>query len=231
MGGKRQKQRNQGKQAKQGRRNERRARWGAAGLVAVVAVVVFWPYALLVPGAALLGAGGWWLWRRDRRARAADREFREADRRARARATVAALDVLSWREFEEHVAWLCRRDGCGQVEVTGRAGDLGADVTALLPDGRRMVVQCKQYRADRSVGSADMQRFLGTVYQHHRADLAVFVTTARTFTKPALELATQQRVLAIHRDYLGLWNSGTPLLELIPVNGAGQGRRERRADG
>ncbi|AKG43756.1 restriction endonuclease [Streptomyces xiamenensis] len=225
MGGKRQNQRNRRK------RQVRRNRWGATGIAVVAAVVIFWPYTLIALGAAALGALGWWLWRRDRRARAADREFRAADRRARARATVAALDILSWREFEEHVAWLCRRDGCGQVEVTGRAGDLGADVTALLPDGRRLVVQCKQYRADRSVGSADMQKFLGTVYQHHRADLAVFVTTAGAFTRQALELATQQRVLAIHRDYLGLWNSGTPLLDLIAVNGAGQGRRERRKGG
>ncbi|CAM5535446.1 hypothetical protein SMICM304S_02837 [Streptomyces microflavus] len=36
-------------------------------------------------------------------------------------------------------------DGCADAEVVGGAGDLGADVLATTPDGRRLVVQRKRY--------------------------------------------------------------------------------------
>lgn len=66
-----------------------------------------------------------------------------------------AVDVMSWKQFEQHVAGLCRRDGCTEVVVTGGKGDLGADVIALLPDERRLVIQCKRQAARRAVTSAD----------------------------------------------------------------------------
>ncbi|MFF3568627.1 restriction endonuclease [Nocardia jiangxiensis] len=43
---------------------------------------------------------------------------------------------MSPRDFEYALAALCRRDGCSDVQVVGRAGDLGADVLARSPDGR-----------------------------------------------------------------------------------------------
>jgi restriction system protein len=51
---------------------------------------------------------------------------------------------MSAREFEEAIAWLCRRDGCTEAHVTGKAGDLGADVRAITPDGRILIVQAKR---------------------------------------------------------------------------------------
>ncbi|WP_308166925.1 restriction endonuclease [Nocardia albiluteola] len=40
--------------------------------------------------------------------------------------------------------------------MVGGAGDLGADVIARAPDGRRIMLQAKRYRNDRSVGSQDV---------------------------------------------------------------------------
>ena len=140
------------------------------------------------------------------------------------------MDALSWQEFERYVAGLCRRDGCRDVEVSGKAGDLGADVLATLPDGRRLVVQCKHYAPHRYVPSGDMQKFIGTAWLHHKADVAVFVATC-TFSKPALALAVQHGVLALHRDLLGQWNTGTPLPAMLPLNGSGQGDRGHRRRG
>lgn len=67
--------------------------------------------------------------------------------------------------------------------VVGGSGDLGADVIARAPDGRRIVLQAKRYRDGRSVGSQDVQRFGGTAHTIHGADVAAVVTTAHTFTR------------------------------------------------
>ncbi|MFE6407572.1 restriction endonuclease [Streptomyces sp. NPDC057837] len=47
--------------------------------------------------------------------------------------------ALSPTEFEYAVAELCREDGCTRVQAIGGAGDLGADVVAYTPDGRKVV--------------------------------------------------------------------------------------------
>ncbi|MFG2429668.1 restriction endonuclease [Streptomyces sp. NPDC048590] len=126
-------------------------------------------------------------------------------------------------EFEEAVAALCRRDGCPDAEVVGGAGDLGADVVATTPDGRRLVVQCKRYTADNKVGSQDLQRFGGTCYAVHEADLAVVVTT-NDFTAPALEYADRCGILCVGLDELTAWSEGAappPWHATVPVEPAG----------
>ncbi|GGZ15880.1 restriction endonuclease [Streptomyces nitrosporeus] len=109
--------------------------------------------------------------------------------------------------FEEAVADLCRRDGCQEVDVVGGAGDLGADVLAVAPDGRRIVVQCKRYAPDNKVGSQDLQRFGGTCYAVHGADTALAVTTS-TFTEPALEYAERCGIVCVDLEGLTAWSGG-----------------------
>lgn len=138
---------------------------------------------------------------------------RGPSRRDLARA-MAVVDAMDGPEFEQHVAALCARDGCTDVRVDGGAGDLGADVTGYLPDGRLTVVQCKRYAPDRSVGSPDMQRFIGTARPVHGADTAVYVTTCR-FTAPARELALSQAIVLVDRDVLREWMRGTPLTTIV----------------
>ncbi|MGW0971784.1 restriction endonuclease, partial [Streptomyces sp. NPDC002516] len=87
-----------------------------------------------------------------------------------------AYEALDPDEFEQAVADLCRRDGCLDVDVVGGAGDLGADVVARTPDGRSVVIQCKRYCDGNRVGSQDLQRFGGTCFTVHGADIAVVVT-------------------------------------------------------
>ncbi|MFI9150487.1 restriction endonuclease [Streptomyces sp. NPDC053367] len=117
----------------------------------------------------------------------------------------AALDA---DEFEQAVAALCERDGCSGVEVVGGAGDLGADVLATAPDGRRIVIQCKRYDDTYRVGSQDLQRFGGTCYAVHEADVAVLVTTSE-FTAPAVEYAEQCGIVGVDRSALQAWHDGT----------------------
>ncbi|MGV9641089.1 restriction endonuclease [Streptomyces sp. NPDC003514] len=126
----------------------------------------------------------------------------------------AVLDVpvdcfeLDPDAFEQTVADLCLRDGCADVEVVGGAGDLGADVTAVTPDGRRLIVQCKRYCETNKVGSQDLQRFGGTCFTVHEADIAVVVTTS-DFTAPALEYAERCGILCVNGDELSAWHDGT----------------------
>ncbi|MFF9408055.1 restriction endonuclease [Streptomyces anandii] len=117
-------------------------------------------------------------------------------------------DALDADEFEQAVAALCERDGCAGVEVVGGAGDLGADVLAVAPDGRRVVIQCKRYAEGHRVGSQDLQRFGGTCYTVHEADVAALVTTS-DFTAPAVEYAAQCGILCLDRAALQAWSDGT----------------------
>ncbi|MEW2067185.1 restriction endonuclease [Streptomyces sp. NPDC007346] len=116
----------------------------------------------------------------------------------------AALDPYA---FEEAVAELCRRDGCADTEVVGGAGDLGADVLATTPDGRRLVVQCKRYGPENRAGSQELQRFGGTCYAVHEADIALVVSTGG-FTEPALDYAQQCAILCYGPEELTAWSEG-----------------------
>ncbi|MFE6721312.1 restriction endonuclease [Streptomyces albidoflavus] len=117
----------------------------------------------------------------------------------------AALDPDT---FEEAVAALCRRDGCADAETAGGAGDLGADVLATAPDGRRVVIQCKRYGPENKVGSQDLQRFGGTCWSVHGAQLAVLVTTSE-FTAPAEEYAEASGIRCVDGTELTAWAEGT----------------------
>ncbi|MFD4990319.1 restriction endonuclease [Streptomyces sp. NPDC058374] len=124
-------------------------------------------------------------------------------------ADLAALDfaALDPDSFEEAVAALCRRDGCADAETVGGAGDLGADVLATAPDGRRVVVQCKRYGPDNKVGSQELQRFGGTCWSVHGAQLAVLVTTSE-FTAPAVEYAESCGIRCVDGRELSAWAEG-----------------------
>ncbi|WP_455355690.1 restriction endonuclease [Streptomyces sp. SYSU K217416] len=117
----------------------------------------------------------------------------------------AAMDPES---FEQAIAALCERDGCQDVEVVGGAGDLGADVLATTPDGRRIVIQCKRYGPLNKVGSQDVQRFGGTCFAVHEAHVAAVVTTGE-FTQPAADYAEQCGIRCIDHQELVAWTDGT----------------------
>jgi restriction system protein len=90
------------------------------------------------------------------------------------RMTVEQLYALSPRAFEHFVAELFERRGY-EVEVRGRAGDLGVDLALSRADGRRAIVQCKRYR--HQVGPDIVRELFGTMV-HERAYHGFLVTTA-----------------------------------------------------
>ncbi|KOT86747.1 translation initiation factor IF-2 [Streptomyces sp. NRRL F-5755] len=128
-----------------------------------------------------------------------------------------AADVAPWRVedflaldadgFEQAIARLCERDGCRDVQVVGGAGDLGADVLATAADGRRLIIQCKRYGETNKVGSQDVQRFGGTCFTVHEAEVAAVVTTS-IFTEPAADYAATCGIRCYDGERLVAWANG-----------------------
>ncbi|MET9760132.1 restriction endonuclease, partial [Streptomyces sp. NPDC006372] len=142
----------------------------------------------------------------------------EAVRTQALRYGLSQMDALHHAKFEEAVRDLMRRDGCQDAQRVGGGGDLGADVKATDPLGRRWVIQRKHRRngaRGSAVGTPDLQVLNGTARPVHGADVAVIVTNGRV-TGPATDFAKQQRLHVVDRQTLAVWASGSrPLWELL----------------
>ncbi|MFC8664039.1 restriction endonuclease [Streptomyces sp. NPDC057199] len=134
------------------------------------------------------------------------------------RYALGQLDALHHREFEHAVRELLRRDGCRDTVQVGGGGDLGADVKATDPFGRRWVIQCKHRRDGHrgpAVGTPDLQALNATARPVHHADVVVLVTNGRV-TKPRQDFAKTQQLHLVDRHLLGRWATGSqPLWELL----------------
>ncbi|MEU7037365.1 restriction endonuclease [Streptomyces sp. NPDC046237] len=188
----------------------------AALAIGVVVTVVDWLLAhwwvLVVLGVLTVLAGGGLLHHKRQRDRW------QAVRAQGLRYALSELDALHHTRFEEAVRELMHRDGCQDAVRVGGVGDLGADVKATDPYGRRWVIQCKHRRnglAGSAVGTPDLQVLNGTARQVHGADIALIVTNGRV-TAPAVTFAQQQRLHVVDRHTLAVWATGSrPLWELL----------------
>ncbi|MEU3491234.1 restriction endonuclease [Streptomyces massasporeus] len=188
----------------------------AAAVIGLAVIVVNWLLAhwwvLLIALVLAVLAGIGWLSHRQQQARW------EAVRAHGLRYGLSQLDALHHAKFEEAVRDLMRRDGCQDAQRVGGGGDLGADVKATDPLGRRWVIQCKHRRngaRGSAVGTPDLQVLNGTARPVHGADVAVIVTNGRV-TRPAVQFAKQQRLHVVDRQTLAVWASGSlPLWELL----------------
>lgn len=93
--------------------------------------------------------------------------------------------ALGWRHFEQLVGEAFRRQGC-TVEETGLGGADGGIDLILRKNGRRVLVQCKQWR-QRQVGAKVVREMYGLL-AHHRAD-EVKIACSGTYTRDAAEFA------------------------------------------
>ncbi|MFH9008922.1 restriction endonuclease [Streptomyces afghaniensis] len=185
-------------------------------VIGLVVMVVNWLLAhwwVLIAALVLaVCAGAGWLYSRQQQARW------EAVPAQGLRYGLHELDALHHAKFEEAVRDLLRRDGCRDAQRVGGGGDLGADVKATDPLGRRWVIQCKHRRhgaRGSAVGTPDLQVLNGTARPVHGADVAVVVTNGRV-TAPAVDFARQQRLHVVDRQMLAVWASGSrPLWELL----------------
>jgi len=109
--------------------------------------------------------------------------------------------------FEALVGELFRRLRFQRVEVVGRTGDGGVDLTASL-NGRRILVQCKRYAPGHRVTVSQVREFYGVIRQ--RGAVHGYLVTTSRFTRPALEFAREASVFR----YLTLWDGGEVLRRL-----------------
>ncbi len=99
---------------------------------------------------------------------------------------VSTLADLNYTEFEKLSCEYLHTHGFN-VRRVGGAGDLGIDILGHDPQGRKVVGQCKLYRADRIVGSREIQHFYAMAI-HADAERGLFFT-ASDYTQPARDFA------------------------------------------
>lgn len=187
------------------RRRGRRLRdaefYGALTAVVLLAAAVYWLahhplYAVLLAVVALAVTAAV-TWARTVRTR----------RRVRRTHALDEILALNPTTFEYFTADLLRRDGCTRVKRVGGAGDLAADNLAVLPDGRKLLVQDKFYALTNPVGSPDLQKVGGTYRVIHGADVAIAVTTSH-FTPAAVSYARRAGIILVDREALAAWAAG-----------------------
>ncbi|MEV8546662.1 restriction endonuclease [Streptomyces sp. NBC_01261] len=136
--------------------------------------------------------------------------------------TLRRIQEFDSKNFEILVSWLTARDGLKVIQAHGGPGDRGADVISQTPDGRRVVVQCKQTgrAAKQSVTSTNVQTFNGTARPEHKADVAVMVTNGG-FSEPARDFARDHAIHLIGPTELERWATwGDSLYEVLGIPGA-----------
>jgi restriction system protein len=123
------------------------------------------------------------------------------------RTGLESLAALGWRDFERLVGEAYRRRGYS-VEETGLGGADGGIDLVLRRDGKRTLVQCKQWRREKV--PVNVVREMYGLLAHHRADavriaaLGEFTTDAAAFAegKP-IELIDGSALLRMIREVQG----------------------------
>jgi restriction system protein len=110
------------------------------------------------------------------------------------------LRSLSWRQFEQAIADLFRRQGFRVQETGGSQPDGGVDLILRDLGGAEHLVQCKQYRTW-SVGEPKVREFYGAMAAHRTRCEGIFVTCGR-FTEPARRFAHDKPIRLIDGDEL-----------------------------
>lgn len=116
--------------------------------------------------------------------------------------SLETLRATPWKDFEYLVAEAYRRRGFNVDYSLGKGGDGGVDLV-LRKDGRKSLVQCKQWKVF-SVGRPVLQQMFG-IMTAEGADEAIIVTSGR-FTDEARAFASGKPIQLL---------DGPNLLELV----------------
>lgn len=170
-------------------------------LVALLALVVASHGLALISAVLVLAAYLVWKRKLARQQDAKDAALLRA--RLARNQTIEGMLGLTPKEFEESVADIMICLGYTEVEIPGGAGDEGADVRAVDPNGKTVVVQCKLYAQSHKVGSPEAQLLLGAK-SHFHADRVILVTTS-TFTAPATGYAATNGLELVDGHQLANW--------------------------
>jgi hypothetical protein len=117
--------------------------------------------------------------------------------------SLAELQTMHHRDFEEHVAHIFQKMGY-QTSIQGGTGDRGVDIEARTPT-EHAIIQCKRYGPNNKVGSPNIRNFVGAMTLSG-APKGYFVTSGK-FSKPAIEEAdrVESLVLIDGEKIVSLW--------------------------
>jgi restriction endonuclease Mrr len=133
-----------------------------------------------------------------------ERERQDRERISRMK-SLGDILVLTPKEFEKLTGRILENNGVLNVQHTGKSGDLGADLIGVDINGNQIIIQCKRYAPGNTIGSPEIQKFIGMMNVHHKAQKGIFVTTT-TYTRPAINFAAQHNITLI---------DGNKLIELL----------------
>ncbi|MGB6449547.1 MAG: restriction endonuclease [Steroidobacteraceae bacterium] len=119
----------------------------------------------------------------------------------------AAIDHLSWREFERLIGEAYRRQGYAVTELGGDGPDGGVDLV-LRRDGRETLVQCKQWRR-KSVGVVTVRELRGVMAQ--RGAAAGVVVGLHGFTPEAATFAREGGIEVLDASGVAALVRGVPV--------------------
>lgn len=120
---------------------------------------------------------------------------------ARSRAPLAAIDGMSWAQFEALIGEVFREMGYRVVETGGGGADGGVDLV-LTKANEKFLVQCKQWRAFK-VGVTVVRELYGVMSA--RGAVGGFVVTSGTFTDDAKAFAEGRNVHLIDGRRVEAW--------------------------
>ncbi len=116
----------------------------------------------------------------------------------KSRSNPRSIDSLNWREFERLLCEAFRRIGFQVEDLGGQGADGGIDLI-LHQQGKRYLVQCKQWRKQ-SVGVKVVREMFGVL--HHENAAGVIIVTSGQFTKAAEDFAEGKSVKLIEGKQL-----------------------------
>lgn len=149
-------------------------------------VIMYSAAAILIVVLGVVGVLAIWKHQRDQR------KLRALD--------IAAIDTMDPLEFEVYVAKLLKHKGFRNIQLTEKF-DYGVDIIAEK-DGTRWGVQVKRH-AD--MVKADAVRQVVTGLVRYGCTRPMVVTNSRTFSRPAHELAADNKCVLVGRDELAEW--------------------------
>lgn len=115
-----------------------------------------------------------------------------------AQISLDSLRAMSWREFEMLVGEAFRRQGY-RIEETGLGGADGGVDLHLSKDGKKTLVQCKQWRTQ-SVDVKVVREMYGLLAHYHAHE--VKIVAVGDFTPDAQQFAQDKPIELIHGDAL-----------------------------
>ncbi|EGR7955119.1 hypothetical protein I8B09_004413 [Vibrio vulnificus] len=108
--------------------------------------------------------------------------------------TTAALNNLSWLEFESYIGEFFKQQGYEVKQAFSQKPDGGVDIW-MRKDGQLTLVQCKHWKA-RKVGIQILREMYAVMIEHNASKM--IVVTSGDFTSEAIKYALDKRLWLIN---------------------------------